>query len=363
MGSHGNPFITFGIPTDWFDTTFKRRVKITINMSQVPTTQTDFPFLFNSVLKDLEFAKSNGDDIRFALTDTTELDVEVQEIETGMGDGNFLIAWTKIPSISDGLEFFMYYNKPSASSAGTSQAVWSDYIAVYHMDTTTSTLPDSTGNFDGVITGTTDVAGKIGRARNFPGAVLNYIQLPVTLEIPVTGTGKNYTVQAWLRDDNGNPADEHVVIVRQTANTHAPPFFNWGLFDKTTFRPSSTLSAAGVLIEAISPNNTIVMGVFAKIDGTYDGNVSESPNNLKIIVDGVVAATTSVVTDIENSGANTMGPRMGSRIDDTAERLLGIIDEVRVMSITRSVDFLATEFNNQDTPGAFYTIGSVEIIP
>jgi len=42
------------------------------------------------------------------------------------------------------------------------------------------------------------------------------------------------------------------------------------------------------------------------------------------------------------------------------EEFNGLIDEVRVSNIARSADWIATEYNNQYTPSAFYSFGSEE---
>ena len=66
--------------------------------------------------------ETNGEDIRFASIDgLTEFPVEIQQADTVTG---LLIAWVKIPSISDGLEFFMYYDNPNASAFPTPKDVW-----------------------------------------------------------------------------------------------------------------------------------------------------------------------------------------------------------------------------------------------
>jgi len=58
------------ITNDWFDTNFKKRIPIRINSGQVPTTQTDFPMLFNSTVADfIGNTQTLGQDFRFVLPD------------------------------------------------------------------------------------------------------------------------------------------------------------------------------------------------------------------------------------------------------------------------------------------------------
>ena len=193
------------IPDNWFNTSFKRRVLITINENQVPTTQTNFPFLFNSVLEDLSNAQSLGEDIRFALPDKTELKVEVENIETTMGASNFLIAWTKVPNIKDGTEFFMYFANPNASlpPLADRQEVWSDYNLVYHMNQDPSGggsfILDSTVNSNNAFTGGSTVVsadGEIGKAIGFNRPSFQFLEMDTE---PTYVKAADLTISTWVK--------------------------------------------------------------------------------------------------------------------------------------------------------------------
>ena len=41
----------------------------------------------------------------------------------------------------------------------------------------------------------------------------------------------------------------------------------------------------------------------------------------------------------------------------------GIVDEVRISNSVRSPDWIKTEFNNQSSPGTFYSLGGEELAP
>jgi len=169
------------VPANWFDESFRRRIPIKINSGVVPSAQTNFPFLFNSILTALSNAQVAGQDIRFVSKDGTVIfNVEVQEIETTQGIDNFLTAWAKIPSIFDELEFFMYYDNPTALPPlpADQQAVWDDYFYVLHMNQipvygSPSILDSTIGGNNSTPTGTgnavTQTNGKIGKALNFDG--------------------------------------------------------------------------------------------------------------------------------------------------------------------------------------------------
>ena len=160
---------------NWFDTSYLRRVPITINASQITGEHTNFPFLFNSTLTDLILhVKSNGGDIRFVLEDKTELKSEIQFINNGTGA---LIAWCKLPTASVGTTFFMYYDNPSAVLPTDPENVWLNNPAtetqtyVYHMTQNNTTLLDSTKNSKMTVGTVPNGVGKIGVGGSFSGSV------------------------------------------------------------------------------------------------------------------------------------------------------------------------------------------------
>jgi hypothetical protein len=52
------------------------------------------------------------------------------------------------------------------------------------------------------------------------------------------------------------------------------------------------------------------------------------------------------------------GCTVGGYLDLVADLTLGTLDEIRVSNAVRSADWIATEYNNQSSPGTFYTLGS-----
>jgi len=86
-------------------------------------------------------------------------------------------------------------------------------------------------------------------------------------------------------------------------------------------------------------------------------------SNLKIYKDGVEIASTSKTGAIRE---NTWKIAIGNNPDNTSTSFAswdGKIDEVRISDIARSAGWIATEFNNQNNPGTFYSIGNEETAP
>jgi hypothetical protein len=67
-------------------------------------------------------------------------------------------------------------------------------------------------------------------------------------------------------------------------------------------------------------------------------------------------ATVAGATALASGTANTY---IGSDQNDASGRYWnGTIDEARVASTARSADWITTEYNNQNAPGSFYTVGT-----
>ena len=67
------------------------------------------------------------------------------------------------------------------------------------------------------------------------------------------------------------------------------------------------------------------------------------------------------LTKIGDSGLSTYPVRsgFGYRSSGTEETHLdGAVDELRISNIARSVNWILTEYNNQNSPGTFYSVGA-----
>jgi len=115
--------------SNWFDGAWQSRIPITINPSQVPSPQSNFPLLINQT--SIELIGKSINELRFAGLDRIQLDYEIQKFNNLTGE---LIAWVKKPTISDGDITYIYFDNPTAIDEQNPNAVWSDYQYVAHMN-------------------------------------------------------------------------------------------------------------------------------------------------------------------------------------------------------------------------------------
>ncbi len=84
---------------------------------------------------------------------------------------------------------------------------------------------------------------------------------------------------------------------------------------------------------------------------TYNGS------QMQIIRDGLDAGSVAKSGDLrENNWIINIGNNPGSN-DQNAYSWDGKIDEVRISSMARSLDWMKTEYRNQGSPGTYQTIG------
>lgn len=245
--------------------------------------------------------------------------------------------WVLMPEVKD-LDFIQLVFGKSGATDGQSTDTWdSHYRLVNHMS---PDLSDSTANgndvFDRFLTSTTNVAGKIGRARQSDGTGAMRALSDASLDID----GTSITMSAWVRsgtitnarvfgkDNNGVNRSWSLLIGNETTNV-AQFILN--------------LNVLGVVI--LTGTIPISDTVPTQLVGTYDGAM------MRLYVNGVLdvamAASGAIITNINNVDIFS-----GNII--TEFNLTGDIDEIRVTDLPRSLDWVEREFANQNDQDAFW---------
>jgi hypothetical protein len=329
---------------------------ITIDHTKVPNTdQSNFPFLFNTTDPLLattanggHVTNPNGYDIIFTSDPAGQniLNYEMEEYDPVHGQ---VIAWVRIPTLShtaDTVIYVFYGNSSITTSQQNPTGVWdSNYMGVWHLaNGTTISADDSTINGNnGRVVGATATTGKIDGGLNNPSSTSGYIDLSSTAL--ATATPSTFSLEAWvnLSGVGGWPA-----IVDFDANNSN----NWGLYVEGG-------SGIGVVVgnnmPFLIPSANIQAG-WNHIVATRDGQ------GLAMYLNGVETGTTWNDSNYGNGTASaTIGLGYGGELFN------GLIDEVRVSTgIARSADWIATEYNNQSLPSAFYALypeNAIAVIP
>jgi hypothetical protein len=187
-----------------------------------------------------------------------------------------------------------------------------------------------------------NVTGKIDGASKFDG-VNSYIDF---------GNGDSLkgmialTIEAWVKPDLLPPGGTGIVAKWNSwAAGSGGSYILW--------QGSAGTVGWGVITETSTAYfyNTSVLqpGQWYHLVGTYDGS------QIRLYINGALAGTP---TSITGSIASTNDPCYVGRY--TTPYFNGTIDEVRISNVSRSADWILTEYNNQLNPSTFYSVGFEE---
>ena len=345
--------------SNWYNSSWTKRVKITVQASKVSGTVTNFPVYVNLANLPAAFHtnvnQTDARDIRVTSGDgTTELAREVVFYNSTSDTGELHF---KAPSLSSAsnTDFYIYYGNSSATDYAVSATygrnnVWTNgYVAVYHFQETVNNnvggYVDATSNGNngqGVSMSMAEPVGKLsGKSAEFDGTA-DYISVPNHISLNITG---DISIEGWVYGD----------VVS-----------NNGILMKG---PLATSQGVYSLIAA-----TAGTGWYTRLNGsTTEGVGQESggvpnigswnyvtgyraSNTLKLRVNKIELGSSSYSTTLStNSNPLIIGGYYG-----TSNLWNGKLDEIRISNSGRSTEWFDTQYNNQNDSATFYTNGTEE---
>ncbi len=338
-----NPYFAKGGGV-WWDSNWQYRKNIMIDHTKVSANLTNFPILINITDSSLSsHAQSSGNDIAFADYSGNKLNHEIELFNSPTG---YLVAWVKVPSLSSTADtiLYMYYGNPSASNQQNVAGTWdSNYVMVQHLGQATGSFIDSTGNHNDCAPNggvSHNVTGEIDGAAGFDGSS-SYATIPFGLSPP-------YTIECWA-----NPVtltqDNAIVSFQQTDSGGSG--VSMGIYNT-----KNALAVGNYAYQyALSGVSThLTAGTWA-----YWCDAVTAANNIAFYLNGAAQTLSSSPNSYYSNDANYRV--IGARHSTSYSRFWnGAVDEVRISNIVRSASWLSTEYNNQQSPSSFYTVGSEE---
>jgi len=329
-----------------------QRKALTIAGGEVASAQNDFPVLvrFANDSDVAAYADPTGRDIRFedALGNALAFERESYDSDTGA-----LVAWVKVDLTGADQTVYVYYGDGDLVEKSSAAAVWtSDYDGVWHLENLAGLTDSSGGGHTGSNGGATSVAGVIGQAADFTNA--QHIGLGAGALSGITGPGTPgiATFSFWAENDVAADqsvfgADENVHSVdlgSRIFNLHFPQS------DGNIYWDADTESGFNRLVTASGGRVGPPWSHWAVM-------MNNATGEQKIYYNGSLLA--------EETDNNHRLDRVAGRFTLGAERPAlnqwdGRVDEFRVSPIERSVDWLATEFNNQRPGATFLMVGVQE---
>ncbi len=324
------------------------RRKVTIDHTKVgATNSSNFPMLFGGTYAYLATA-ANGGKITNAsgfdiiLTSdaagATKLDHEIESYASSSGALNF---WVRIPTLShtaDTVIYLWYGNSSISSSQENATGVWdTNYKLVYHLTQTTGHFLDSTSNANNSTAETVTTRGAASQIGT--GAGMTTSGDSVTFPALSWGSGA-WTVSMWVKRSSGGGQ----LFLQPDSFGRNPGMSLTDNNGNSQFEVDLSLNgsrlATGVAVVGTTwthifwsyPNNTNVGNGSCYVNGSLD--------------------TSAAFADM-SQGTPSAGTLGGA---------LATYDEFRFSNVARSADWLTAEYNNQNSPSTFYTIGPEEIM-
>ncbi len=341
---------------------YQYRQTIVLGHANVPNTdQTDFPVLISGVYSYLATVSNSGlvqspsgYDIIFSQDPegATLLNHEIDSYDPVTGTASF---WVRIPTLSHTVDtvIYLFYGNPSVTISQENKAgVWRNgYVGVWHFGSSTSLNPsDSTADANnGTVNDVSAMPGKVSGAAQFAGNNGSWIDVPVN---PTLQPQNALTLEAWVNptaEDNWNT----VLEMDYRASGWNPPYQAYALsLYNNTKQIDFNYAGSDASYNPLESAGSITFGTWSHIAGTYDGTISkvyingaQDPNTLSR--SGTIGYANNIDLDI---GRNSLSQNF------SGGQWHGGVDELRISSVARSADWVATEYANESSPSTFYTM-------
>lgn len=319
---------------------------LTVNASDVPSTQSNFPAYFDLSRAPASFwstVSNGGGDIRCYSDEakTTELPREVVSCDTSTETGELHVKFTSLTSTSsiyidvDGIR-----TEPAAGDTYGRNAVWSDYHFVYHGGTTESTGGVTLSN---TAFSSDDTTNKpFGAAsRSFDGGGDDQIETDFNARTAI-GTG-DFTAQTWAR--HPDDADRRTMF---SFNNGA------GYTDVIELRFGRTSDSKYTRVNAregaTGENQT--GGNFNDKDDTFRlYHVTRTGSTIELFANATSRDTTTNAENAVDLGATFS---VGGFQAFASQTMNGEIDEMRIRGAVLSDNWITTEYNNQSDESGFW---------
>lgn len=321
-----------------------------VSLTTVPSTQTDFPVLvsqidarFKTVANSGHVQNSSGFDIR-PYSDTAHTSALSYELERYNASTGEVIMWVKVASLSSSTTpIYLFYGDSGLSTDGSSTAAWSNgFLCVHHLkDGTTLNVNSATGTNNGTNHGATAASGKIDGGASFVSASSQYIDCGTA-----TSAQTAITLSAWVNATSFPNAYNTV-----TGYIAGSGFSFANIYVKSTGKLAVYVgSVSGQVSYDGTGSITLSSGTTYFLTATYDSSAGIK-GYVNASADGTAAATGNL--------ASVGSPYYIGQEFRTAGRFWnGMLDEVRMCTVARSANWITTEYNNQNAPGTFETLGT-----
>jgi hypothetical protein len=317
---------------------YARRIILNTSAAGVSGNCADFPVIVRLTASNFNFTQANasGSDVRFAKSDTSLLQYEIEHWDATNGRA---VIWVKVDTVfgSDSSQYItLYWGNPDAIASSNSTEVFdtgNGFTGVWHMnenpDAGVNSIKDRTpNNYNatpvGGMTAANIVDGVIGKGLNFDG-IDDYLDAGGNVNL--TGS---YSVGLWV---NANDLSTYRRFVfKQIAYTLWYDVDTHGIrmehFDGTRWR--------GIMQDGGTPE-PMSAEIWYYIVGAYDGN------KVRLYVNGELKTASNSIGVNPQANQNYLSLGDG----EPQRNVSGTMDEIRIENTNRPADWIKLSYMNQ----------------
>jgi hypothetical protein len=311
----------------------------TVNASDVPSTQTDFPaYVDLSRLGITTLAEAQS--VR-VYADSGKVTEWAREIVSATE------MHVKVPSLTSTTTIYIDYDGVRADYAVTDtygrNAVWSDYRGVWHFESLTA---DSTSNSYSLtnFNSVGQTTGQLnGQAADFGSGNTNkYLSISNNLGI----TGGNITMSCWFSQIGVRALNTQGVYLHQGDEGTDVEYYI--MAQNSAGTPQMVLFR----VKQFVSNDEVRFNYEPGNQGWQFWTISYDGTNVRGYQNGVLQGTRA--SSGNGVSAGVTGFRAGANLNAVSNLASGSIDEARVSNLVRSGDWITTEHNNQSDEAGFW---------
>ncbi len=302
----------------------------------------NFPVLVRLGVSDAAIftqAVGNGKDIRFTKRDNvTRLPHQLELWDVANKSAAIWVLVDTIHGNVSNQSIRVHWGQGAAQDSSNGAAVFDTgrgFQAVWHMDgnAPASDEPDATKNGFTAAQNSNpaSVSGMIAGARNFDGS-FNYFSTTNTasgpLNFPQNG---RYTISAWV---NAVAFTAHGVVVSKHDRQYALKLNNGNSWEFFEFEDASGWNA-------VSYPPADAQGTWEYLTGVWDGF------NAYLYINGIQVGNSPNLTSSTNARVTNTNVTIGRQNESANRYFMGLMDEVRMASVSRDSNWVRLEFQNQ----------------
>lgn len=333
------------------------------------SNSTDFPVLVAGTYTYLKTVgnggkveSSSGYDIQFFSDSGLTTALKFERVSWGAATGTVEF-WVKVPTLSastDTVIYMAYGNAAISTDQQDAANTWSNsYVSAYHFgDGTTLSVADALNSINGTNHSTTATTGKVGGGVALSGSS-QYVDLgdPTGVDF---GSG-DYAFRVWLKPATGTLVNTTRMMVLGKDSVFSARQLTIEINDGKgagTVGAIGTFAFAGgggTYYGAHTGTNALTENVWQLVRIQRNGNAWECYINGSSVTFSTAGSSLPQTMDATAVGLNIGRRDTGGAYDDYFN---GSMDELFIESTARSSSWATSEYNNQNSPSTFYSVGA-----